>query len=851
MDSLLKDIRYAIRSLLKHPAFTAMALITLALGIGANTAIFSVFYAVLLRPLPYKDPSRLVMLWTDDTKRDLHEEGTSPLTVADWRSQSQSFTEMAVFSRNNPVTLMGGEELERVDGQFVTANLFPMLGVIPALGRTFTVEDEQLGEQVVILSYAFWQRRFGGSAKVIGRTLQLDGDMTAQKKNPRTVRVIGVMPADFYFSTKETQLWEPVTTYWRWDKENTVRSYGDWRVIGRLKPGTTLRKAQGEMTGIGQRLAQAYPIIDPDFAGFGVRLVPVLDQITGKKLQLALWVLVGAVVFVLLIACANVANLLLAHGAARQRELTIRTALGAGRTRLLRQLLTESVMLAAVAGLLGLGLAAVGVRALSALAPPGIPRLDEISIDSGVLVFTVGLSFLAGIVFGLAPAWKMSRQNPSEVLKETSRNSSGGLRLRKMRGLLVVVECALSIVLLSGAGLLLRSFQRLQSVDSGFNAEGVLLVRVSLPPVIGNAEGQNVFVQREVAFHQITERIAGVPGVRGAGAISSFLTAGNADESITIEGRPPAPEGTETGQLASESVSPGFFQTMGIPLLRGRLFSRDDAALKIALTFNSFNTEPGAPPNIVRAPSTQPSAAIINETFARRYFHGEDPIGKRFYEGQLTGKYFWYEIVGVVGDVHRQGLEQQPIPEYFVPLTNGVNGTAEFAVRADHPLSLLASVRQAIHSVDKNAMILTATTVDRQMGELSAQRRFQTWLLTLFAVLAMVLSAIGAYGVMHYSVSQRTHEMGVRIALGAQTSDVLRLVIGQGLKVVASGVVIGLLLSLWLTDLMSHLLFDVSAHDPLTFVGAALTLLGVSFLACYIPARRATKVDPLVALRYE
>lgn len=846
METLLRDLRYGARSLLKRPGFTSIAVLTLALGIGANTTIFSVFYAVLVRPLPYKDPGRLAMLWTDDTKRDLHEEGTSPLTVADWRSQSQSFTEMAVFSRDNPVTLMGGEELERVNGEFVSANLFPMLGVSPSLGRTFTAEDEQRGEQVVILSHAFWQRRFGGSTEVIGRTLQLDGDMTAQKKNPRTVRVIGVMPADFYFSTKETQLWEPVTTYWRWDKENTVRSYGAWRVIGRLKPGATLRQAQGEMTAIGQRLAQAYPITDPDFAGFGVKVVPVLDQITGKKLQLALWVLLGAVVFVLLIACVNVANLLLARGAARQRELTIRMALGAGRVRLLRQLLTESVMLAAVAGLLGLGLAAAGVRALSAFAPAGIPRLDEISIDSGVLLFTVGLSFVAGIVFGLVPAWKMSRQRPNEVLKETSRNSSGGLKLRQMRGLLVVLECALSVVLLTGAGLLTRSFQRLQSVNPGFNAEGVLLVRVSLPTVTGNVGGQNVFVQREAVFHQITERIAGVPGVRGAGAISSFLTTGNADESITIEGRA---EGRETAQLASESVSPGFFQTMGIPLLRGRLFSRDDAALKIALMFNS---QAGAQPYAEQAPRTRAAAAIINETFARRFFLGEDPIGKRFYEGQLTGKYFWYEIVGVVGDVHRQGLEQQPIPEYFVPLTSGVNGTAEFAVRADYdPLPLLASVRQAIHSVDKNAMILSAITVDRQMGELSAQRRFQTWLLGLFALVALALSAIGAYGVMHYAVAQRTHEIGVRIALGAQTSDVLWLVIGQGMKLVASGVVIGLLLSLWLTALMSHLLFGVSAHDPLTFVGVAVTLLGVSFLACFIPARRATKVDPLVALRYE
>jgi predicted permease len=849
VQTLWQDLSYGARMLFKHPGFTSIAVVTLALGIGANTAIFSVFYAVLLRPLPYNDPGRLAMLWTDDTKRDLHEEGTSPLTVADWRSQSHSFAEMAVFSRDNPVTLIGGEELERVNGEFVSANLFPMLGVNPILGRAFTPEDEERGDQVAVLSYAFWQRRFGGSTAVIGKSLQLDGDMTAWKKDPRTVRVVGVMPADFYFPTKEIQLWEPVTTYWRWDKEKTDRFYTSWRVIGRLKPDATLRQAQSEMTAIGQRIAQAYPITDPDFPGFSVKVVPVLDQITGKKLQLALWVLLGAVVFVLLIACVNVANLLLARGEARQRELTIRAALGAGRMRLVRQLLTESLMLAAIGGMVGLGLAAAGVRILSALAPSGIPRLDEIRIDSGVLLFTLGLSILAGIVFALAPALKMSQQRPNEALIKASHSSSGGLRLGQMRGLLVVLECALSVVLLTGAGLLIRSFQSLQSVNPGFNPEGLLLLRVSLPKVPGNDGAQSVFTQREAAFDQITQRIAVVPGVRKVGAISSLLMKGAANESITIEGRTPAPNSKETDQLASTSVSPGFFQTMGIPLLRGRFFTRDDAARKIILM---FNTPAAKRLSAEQSPRPAATAAIINDTLARRFFPGADPIGKRFYEGQLTGQYSWYEIVGVVGDMHRQGLEQQPLPEYFVPLIGGVSGSADVAVRAgSEPLSLLASVRQAIHSVDKNAMILSATTVDRQMGELSAQRRFQTWLLSLFAVLALALAAVGAYGVMQHAVAQRTHEIGVRIALGAQTSDVLWLVISQGLRLVAIGVAIGLLVSFWLTDVINHLLFGVTAHDPFTFAGVALTLLGVSFLACYIPARRATKVDPLVALRYE
>ena len=851
IGSIWQDLHYSARSLLKQRGFTAVIVLTLALGIGANTAIFSVLNAVLLRPLPYEDPGSLVMLWTDDAKRELHEEGTSPLTITDWRDQTQAFTGIASFSRNNSVTVIHEDHRERVNSQFISTNLFSILGVSPVLGRTFAAEDEQHTEQVVIVSHRFWQTNFSGSAAVIGTLLQLDGDMTAQKNGIRTVRVIGVMPADFYFSDKEIQLWEPVTTYWRWEKENTNRSNGLWRAIGRLKPGVSLDQAQAEMNTLSARLAEAYTSNDPDFHGFQTRVVALLDQVTGKRLQLSLWVLLSAVLFVLLIACVNVANLVLARSESRQRELTIRLALGAGRARLVRLILTESVMLGSVGGLIGLGLAAISIPALSTFAAAEIPRLDEIRLDGKVFLFNASVSFIAGIVAGVGPAWKLSQLRPYEALKQTSRNSSGGLRLREFRGLLVVVECTLCIMLLAGAGLVIRSFHRLHSVDPGFNADGVLLIRVSEPMVAGNDAGENVFVQREAIFHEMIARLAATPGVRAVGATGSFITAGNADESITIEGRAAGLQSEETNQLASESVSPDFFRTMGIPLLRGRQFLRDDATLKIALMFSTVDSGLHGPSEVIHASSVRPSAAIVNESFARRYFSTEDPIGKRFYEGQLTGKYFWYNIVGVVGDARRRGLEQQPLPEYFVPLTGGVNGTVEFAVRADDPLPLLPSLRQAIHSVDKNAIILTAQTLDQEMGDLSAQRRFQTWLLGVFAALALTLASMGAYAVMHYTVARRTHEMGVRIALGAQTSDVLRLVINQGMQPVIAGMVIGLLFSFWLTTLMSHLLFGISAHDPLTFLSVALTLLATTLLACYLPALRATKVDPLMALRSE
>jgi putative ABC transport system permease protein len=834
MQTLWQDLRFGARMLLKRPGFTLIAVITLALGIGANTAIFSVVNAVLLRPLPYKKPDRLAMLWTDDAKRDLHEELTSDRTFQNWRSQSETFADLAIFGERAKV--LTDESPERVKMAYVSANLFPTLGVTPAIGRTFSTEENERRERVVLLSHGLWRRRFGGATNVIGKTLRFDAMDTGQ--------IIGVMPAGFYFPDKETQFWAA---------EKMTTKVNSWSVIGRLKPNVTMRQAQAEMTTIGRRLAQHVPADEPEAAGFGVNVVPLLDQVTGKKLRLSLWVLLGAVGMVLLIACANVANLLLASGAAREREFAIRAALGAGRARLLRLLLTESLLLALGGGLLGLLIAVVGARILAAVTLLSVPRMDEIRIDAVTLSFAVGLSLCAGLIFGLAPAWKMSRSDPNEALKE-SGGASSGMKLRRMRGLLVVTECALALALLAGAGLLIRSFLRLQSVALGFKPENVLLIRVGLQPKglpIDPKSGQpmrstdalqmSLFVWGTDLFHQMQERLATLPGALSVGVTSDLLLKGAADGTITITGDQSG--AAITSQLGDGAVNPDYFQTMGVQLVSGRFFSRADALKGMRLLWRETSAD--------IPPAERASSIIVNETFARRFFPNQDPISKRFCEG-CPGKPIWREIVGVVGDMRRQGLERQSVAEYFSPFIARGGSTADIVIRtSSDPLALAAAAREAIRSIEKNALILEVTTADRRFGELGAQRHFQTWLLAAFASLALTLAALGVYGLMSYAVAQRTREIGVRIALGARTSDVLRLVIGQGMKLVLIGVGVGWLGALWVTDALAHLLFEVSATDPVTFVGVALLMIGVALLACYLPARKATKVDPMIALRYE
>jgi putative ABC transport system permease protein len=825
-DEIVQDIRYGVRMLQKNPGFTIVALVTLALGIGANTAIFSIVNGIMFRPLPYHEPGRLFMLWTDDSRHDVHEAGTSFVNFTDWRSQSDAFVEMAIF-RNEPVVITNSDETERVSGGFASASLFSLLGVKPIIGRCFSPEEEERGERVVVLSYAYWHRRFAGDPKVIDKTLE----MVNVKGLRNAARIIAVMPPEFYFPNKETPFWVPATSYWRWQRESTDRYVDTWRVVARLKSQSTLRQAETEMNAIGQRLAQSFPTTDPYFPGFAVNVVPLLDQFTGKNLQKALWVLSAAVVVVLLIACVNVANLLLARGAARQREFAIRAALGAGRARIVRQLLTESVLLAIGAGLLGMALAAAAVRIFAASALSGIPRADEVHIDGSVLFFTIGISLGAGIAFGLAPGWMIS-QPPNEMLKEGG-NAKSGMRLGQTGGILVIVQCALAVVLLTGAGLLIRSFLRLQAVDPGFKPEGALLVRVSPPMSLRGGDAEEF-------FQQLRERLAGLPGIQKVEAIGDFFIRRNPVESIAIPGRPPLSE-SETNQLANENVSSGFFQTMGVPLLSGRYLSRADALAKVQLVFT---------PTARRSSSSAiaAEAVLINRSFGRRFFPDEDPIGKRFSEGP-SNRLYWYEVVGVIDDMHRQGLEKEPLPEFF---GSHIGGSADLVVRTGSDASPPATlIRDTIQAYDKRAMISSITTVESRMGELAAQRRLNTWLLALFASLALVLSIIGIYGIARYWVEQRSREIGIRIALGARSADVLQMVIGQGLRLTLVGVAAGLLSALWLTRAMSHLLFDVSARDPATFSGVALTLIISGLLACYVPARRAMRVDPMVALRHE
>jgi putative ABC transport system permease protein len=807
METFIQDIRFGIRMLAKKPMFSIIAVITLALGIGANTAIFSVVNGVLLRPLPFKEPDRLMMI--RETKLPQFPEfSVAPGNFLDWKKQNTVFERLVAY-KGSSLNLIGTDDPERLRALNVTEGFFAMLGAQPQLGRDFLAEEDQVGHNnVVILSYGLWQRRFSGDPKILNQTITL---------NRQAYTVIGVMPATFHFGSGENELdlWTPMAF-----TEEQAQNHGGHGLvaIGQLKPGITVDQARAEMSAIAGRLAAQYPVD----IGWDVKIMPLLE-FSVRSIKPALLILLVAVAFVLLIACANVANLLLARAAGRQKEIATRTSLGASRWRIVRQLLTESLLLSLLGGALGLALAKWGMDLLLTLAPPDLPRLNNVSLDGRVLAFTATITLLTGVIFGLVPALQSSKPNLNETMKDAGRGSTEGGRRQRIRSTLVVLEVATALVLLVGAGLMIKSFWQLQKVDPGFNPDNTLTVQVSLPKTKYPEESQQV-----AFFQQLIERVATLPGVQSAGAGHVVPLSGNDFVlAFEIDGRPPLQPGV-TQSTNYYSVSADYFKAMGIPLRRGRVFTERDI-------------------------KDSPRVAVINETMAKKIFPDEDPIGKRItFDNRQKGNPEWFEIVGIVGDVKQYSLDQVTTMQTYEPYIQQTFPYMTLVVRTTgDPTNLNAAIRSEVLKLDKEQPTTNFKTLNEFFSISIAQQRFSVVLLGMFAVVALVLSAVGIYGVLSYAVTQRTHEIGIRVALGAGKRDVLRLVVGQGMLLTVIGVAGGLGAAFALTRLMASLLFGVTATDAVTFASVASLLLAVALLACYIPARRATKVDPLVALRYE
>jgi len=801
MQTLLQDMRYGARMLVKNPGFTLIAVFTLALGIGANTAIFSVVNAVLLRPLPYAEPERLVWLW-GNVRGGTSRASVSPPDFLDYREQNRSFEQLGAFySPGISVNLTGDGEPERLRGSAVTANYFDLLGVKPALGRAFVAEEEAAGRsQVVILNHGLWQRRFGADPAIIGKTITL---------NDSTFNVIGVAPAGFE-PPQTAELWIPLP----FRETESDRGAHSLRAIGRLKPGVTIEQAQAETDLVSRRMEEQYPETN---ANRNLLLEPLHERLIGN-LGRQLWMLFGAVVFVLLIACANVANLLLARAASRSREIAIRAAVGASRSRVARQLLAESLLLSLCGGALGVLVGVLGLKLLLSISAGNIPPWAQAGIDARALGFTLLATLLTGLLFGLAPAFQASKPDLAESLKEGGGGSTESARLHRIRGLWVISEVALAVVTLIGAGLLIKSFIRLQQVNPGFDAKNALTLRLELPPARYRSPEQVTDF-----YDQLKRRLAALPGAQAVG-MTSYLPLGGqgVDNEFKIEGRPYDPNRHVTAD--DRRVDHEYFRAMNIPLLRGRGFTEQEARMRGRVV-------------------------IISEMMARRFFANEDPVGQRLLlVGDAPG--VSYEIIGVVGDVRERALHREVYQMMYFPTLR--QRETNLVIRtAIAPTNLIADARKAVHAVDKNLPVFAIRPMEELLADSVAQQHLNTLLLSAFAALALFLAAVGVYGVVSQAVSQGTREIGVRIALGAQRRDVLLLVIAQGMKLVVPGLTLGMLAALGLNQWMSALLYDVRPADPATFGAIAALLMVVALLACYIPARRATKVDPMVALKCE
>ncbi len=804
MDSILKDLRHAVRQLARNPAFAATALVTLALGIGAVTTVFSVIRTAVLQPAPYPEPDRLVLIWSQNLPAGVAQAGTGYANVVDWRARNRSFTDIAVFDGTTMIAAEPGGQTRRVSAVLVEPQLFAVLGLSPILGRFPTVDEMERREALAVISHETWQR-MGGRDDVLGRRLEIDGNLFT---------ICGVAPPGFDYFNHDTELWLPLSFARAWETERLNRGMESLRVIGRLAPGVTLDAARAEMRAIAGALEQEHPA---DNRGLGVDLVPLSLYLAGPRLRVALALLAGAVAALLLIACSNVANLLLVRGLARQREFAVRLSLGATRGRLVAQILAENLVLGLLAAALGAGLAWLALPVVRAFSPADIPHLAQLELDAPLLAVSTLVSLGCTVLFGLAPAFNATRRDPLAMLRDGGRGTTEGRGGRRVRAGLVVLEFALAAGLLAGAGLLLTSFARLLAVDPGFRPEGVLVAssRYPLPRPLA-----------EVApyFQRLQERVGALPGVLSTAVTEDVLMGPKREQSVIIE-EPGAQAPVEFKLPAGvDSVTPGLFETLGIALRRGRLLDEHDRA-------------------------DGQRVVIINEYLAQKLWPGQDPIGRRL-RTDRDGP--WMTVVGVVADVRRQGPDRAPIAQLFRPFAQRPSRGFALVVRtAGDPASLIATVRSAAQEIDRGVPEFSISTLERNMRQQTAPQRFNTSLLGAFAALALVLACVGIYGLMHYSVARRAHEIGVRMALGADPADVRRMIVREGLGLAATGIGLGLVAAFIGFGGISSLLFEVNARNPLIYAGAAAVLLLVAFVASWLPALRASRIDPGRSLRAE